>query len=474
MMEQIEVLVIGGGASGMVAAITAARYKVHVLILEKKSSLGKKLLATGNGKCNFTNQVQKAACYHSSQKDYPWKVIGQFGWQESVRWFDEIGILAKEKNGYVYPASGQASSVLHALQREIKRLMVEVHTEEEVQKAAYDNQRKGFLVTTDKAEYFAKKIIISTGGMASPVHGSAGDGYRFAKKFGHHIVSPLPALTSLVLEGSFCKMWSGTRVQGTVSLYDEKKNLLGKDTGEIQMTAYGISGIPVFQLSRFAAVELEKGRKVTLCLDSMPEYKKEWLAEEFLKRKQQNEKQSIRDLLEGMFPDKLASVYVKKIKIADSTCVSELSMELFIRLAELVRHMEFSVRKVSGFEKAQVTAGGVCTEEVCPDTMESCLCKGLYLTGELLDVDGDCGGYNLQWAWATGFLAGRAVGRNRNGEKNDTNQSVKSASGRNSQKSAGRTGKMRKDRKRRAASYKKSGGEASAAGNSRNQRISGH
>ncbi|MCX4321146.1 MAG: NAD(P)/FAD-dependent oxidoreductase, partial [Lachnospiraceae bacterium] len=138
--------------------------------LEKKSSLGKKHLATGNGKCNFNNQVQKAACYHSSQKDYPWKVIGQFGWQESVRWFDEIGILAKEKNGYVYPASGQASSVLHALQREIKRLMVEVHTEEEVQKAAYDNQRKGFLVTTDKAEYFAKKVIISTGGMASPVH----------------------------------------------------------------------------------------------------------------------------------------------------------------------------------------------------------------------------------------------------------------------------------------------------------------
>ena len=325
MMEQIEVLVIGGGASGMVAAITAARYKVHVLILEKKSSLGKKLLATGNGKCNFTNQVQKAACYHSSQKDYPWKVIGQFGWQESVRWFDEIGILAKEKNGYVYPASGQASSVLHALQREIKRLMVEVHTEEEVQKAAYDNQRKGFLVTTDKVEYFAKKIIISTGGMASPVHGSAGDGYRFAKKFGHHIVSPLPALTSLVLEGSFCKMWSGTRVQGTVSLYDEKKNLLGKDTGEIQMTAYGISGIPVFQLSRFAAVELEKGRKVTLCLDSMPEYKKEWLAEEFLKRKQQNEKQSIRDLLEGMFPDKLASVYVKKIKIADAKTILRVS-----------------------------------------------------------------------------------------------------------------------------------------------------
>jgi len=472
-MEQIQVLVIGGGASGMTAAITAARYKVRVLILEKKSSLGKKLLATGNGKCNFTNQVQKAACYHSSRKDYPWKVIQQFGWQESVRWFDEIGILAKERNGYVYPASGQAASVLHALQREMQRLAVEVHTEEEVRRAVYDCQKKGFFVTTDKAEYFAENIIISTGGMASPAHGSTGDGYRFAKEFGHHIVSPVPALTSLVLEGSFCKMWSGIRVQGTVSLYDEKRNLLGKDSGEIQMTAYGISGIPVFQLSRFAAQELEKGQKVVLCLDSMPEYKKEWLAEEFLKRRRRNEKQSIRDLLEGMLPDKLASVYVKKLKIADSACVSGLSEEVFVRLAELIRHMEFLVREVSGFEKAQVTAGGVCTKEVCPDTMESCLCKGLYLTGELLDVDGDCGGYNLQWAWATGFLAGRAAGKNRNGEKNDTDQSVKSADRRNSQKSTGRTGKTRKNRGRRASSYKKGGGKASAVGNIRNQGISG-
>lgn len=469
----IEVLVIGGGASGMAAAITAARHGARVLVLEKKNSLGKKLLATGNGKCNFTNQVQHAKCYHSSQKDYPWKVIGQFGWQESVAWFDELGILAKDRNGYVYPASGQASSVLHALQREIKRLQVEVHTGEEVQKAVQSFGQKGFLVTTDRAEYPAENVIISTGGMASPAHGSTGDGYGFAKQFGHHLVPPLPALTSLVLEGSFCKMWGGTRVQGMVSLYDETGRLLGTDSGEIQMTAYGISGIPVFQLSRFAAIELEKGRKVTLCLNSMPEYNKEWLAGELLKRKRYNGQQSIRDLLEGMLPDKLAGVYVKKLKIADSARVKEISKEQFFCLADIIQHMEFSVRKVSGFEKAQVTAGGICTEEVCPDTMESKLCKGLYFTGELLDVDGDCGGYNLQWAWATGCLAGRAAGKSRNGEKNDTYQSGKGANRENHQKSTARTSKKRRNRGRGAASCQKSGGKASSDGHNRNQRVSG-
>lgn len=467
-----EVLVIGGGASGMAAAITAARHGAKVLVLEKKNSLGKKLLATGNGKCNFTNQVQHAKCYHSRQEDYPWKIIQRFGWRESVAWFEEIGILARDRNGYVYPASGQAASVLHALQREIKRLQIEVHTEEAVQKVVRNFRQKGFLVTTDRAEYFAENLIISTGGMASPVHGSTGDGYEFAKEFGHHLVLPLPALTSLVLEGSFCKMWSGVRVQGMVSLFNETGHLLRKDSGEIQMTAYGISGIPVFQLSRFAAWELKKGRKVTLCLDSMPEYKKEWLVNEFLKWKRQNEQQSIRDLLEGMLPDKLAGVYVKKLKIADTARVKEISKEQFFQLADIIHHMEFLVREVSGFEKAQVTAGGICTEEVCPDTMESRLCKGLFFTGELLDVDGDCGGYNLQWAWATGCLAGCAAAKAGNGEKNDTYQSDKGAARRSHQKSAGQANKKRKNRGRGAVSRKKGGSKTSSDGRSRNQGIS--
>lgn len=468
MAGHVQVLVIGGGASGMAAAITAARYGASVLVLEKKNSLGKKLLATGNGKCNFTNRVQHAGCYHSMQKGYPWKVIRQFGWQESVSWFDGIGILAKDRDGYVYPASGQAASVLHALQREIRRLSVAVHTEEEVLSVS-GNSKGGFTVKTGSTEYQAEKVILSTGGMASPVHGSTGDGYGFAKSFGHHLVKPLPALASLVLQDSLCKLWGGVRVQGTVSLYNEEGCLLREDSGELQMASYGISGIPVFQLSRFAAEELEKGRRVTLCLNSMPDYSREWLEGEFLKRKRHDGKQSIRDLLEGMLPDKLAGVYVKKLKIADSASVREITKEQFSHLAALIHRMEFPVQAVSGFEKAQVTAGGICTGEVAPDTMESCLCKGLYLTGELLDVDGDCGGYNLQWAWATGFLAGRAAGMDRNGGRNDTYQPTQGTDGRNYQKGARRTCKVGKNRKRGTASGKNGRSKTSADRRNRNQ-----
>ncbi|RKI40510.1 aminoacetone oxidase family FAD-binding enzyme [bacterium D16-51] len=468
MTGHVHVLVIGGGASGMAAAITAARYGAGVLVLEKKNSLGKKLLATGNGKCNFTNQAQHAGCYHSTQKDYPWKVIRQFGWQESVSFFDGIGILAKDRDGYVYPASGQASSMLHALQREMRRLSVSVHTGEEAVSVSV-NPGGGFTVTTGSAEYQAEKVILSTGGMASPVHGSTGDGYGFAKSFGHHLVQPLPALASLVLKDSLCKLWGGVRVQGTVSLYSGKGRLLREESGELQMVSYGISGIPVFQLSRFAAKELEMGRNVTLCLNSMPEHGREWLENEFLKRKKYDGKQSIRDLLEGMLPDKLASVYVKKLKIADSARAEEITKEQFSHLAALIRRMEFPVQAVSGFEKAQVTAGGICTEEVAPDTMESCLCRGLYFTGELLDVDGDCGGYNLQWAWATGFLAGRAAGMDRNGGRNDTYQPAQSTGGRNHQKGAGRACKTGKDRKRGTASGKNGRGKTSADRRNRNR-----
>lgn len=413
-MRSVQILVIGGGASGMMAAIMARRSGAKVLIIEKKNRLGKKLLATGNGKCNFTNRVQKQECYRSSQKDIPWQIIQKFDWEKCVNWFDEIGILAKERDGYFYPASGQATAVLRALERELKRLKVEIHTEEAVEEIVCmerGNVLSGFEVRTDKSEYLARNVIVSTGGMAAPVHGSTGDGYGYVKRLGHHIITPVPALTSLVLDGNFMKAWSGVRIQGKVSLYDEKNSLLCEDSGEIQMVAHGISGIPVFQLSRFAARELAKKRSVILYLDSMPEYDMEWLVEEIKKRQSYDGEQSMGDILEGMLPDKLAGVFLKKSGIGMVTQAVEVSEAEIQKLAAWIKKMELKVAAVSDFEKAQVTAGGVALEEICMDTMESKLCKGLYLTGELLDVDGICGGYNLQWAWTTGYLAGTACGQ---------------------------------------------------------------
>lgn len=409
-MRSVQVLVIGGGASGMMAAIMAGRSGAKVMLLEKKNRLGRKLLATGNGKCNFTNELQEEKCYRSNRSDIAWQMIQKFDWKSSIEWFDEIGILAKKREGYVYPASGQATTVLRALERELMRLKVEIHTEEIVESVDYREKKNatGYIVRTDKGDYLAKKIILSTGGMASPVHGSTGDGYEYAKHFGHRIITPVPALTSLILEGNFMKAWSGVRIQGKVSLYDENQKLLCSDCGEIQMVAYGISGIPVFQLSRFAAKEISCGRKVTLHLDSMPDYDEKWIVNALKKRRTYNGEQSMGDILEGLLPDKLAGVFLKKAGIKIESKATGADDAVLERIAALVKCMKLKISSVSDFDKAQVTAGGVSLEEICPETMESKLWKGLYFTGELLDTDGICGGYNLQWAWTTGYLAGNA------------------------------------------------------------------
>lgn len=405
-MRSVEVLVAGGGASGMMAAITAKRQGANVMIVEKKPKPGKKLLATGNGKCNFTNLIQEQGKYYSDNKEFPWKVIQRFGAKDSIEWFQKIGVLEREREGYVYPASNQASSVVNSLIREMKRLKIEVHTEEIVREIRPVSPKGGFQVVTDKSVYLAKKVIIATGGMASPVHGSSGDGYELARSLGHQVISPVPALTSLRLQGKYMKTWAGCRVQGKVTLYHEKGEEICREQGEIQLVAYGISGIPVFQISRFAAKEIQDGKRVTLVLDAMPQDSEESLIEFIEERKQYDARQSVGDVLEGILPDKFARAVVQRCHMDMAKEIGTLSLTEIHALVSMVKHMECKVEGVSDFDKAQVTAGGVSTKEVNPLTMESVLEKGIYFTGEVLDVDGVCGGYNLQWAWASGYAAG--------------------------------------------------------------------
>ncbi|MCD7826873.1 MAG: NAD(P)/FAD-dependent oxidoreductase [Clostridiaceae bacterium] len=423
-MRSVEVCVIGGGASGMFAAIEAARQGFRVLLLEKKNRLGKKLLATGNGKCNFTNRYQEPACYHSSAASFPWEALQRFGSDQTMKWFEEIGILPRERDGYIYPASGQASSVLRALERELVRLRVEIHTEEAVvslekmeQKSASgqgrdERQRQSlFRIVTERESYQAGAVVLAVGGKASPVHGSTGDGYVLAGQLGHTVISPVPALTSLVLEGRFTKLWSGARLQGRVMLQVEGSPIRHVDQGEIQLVAQGISGIPVFQLSRFAAVSLGQGKHVSIYLDALPQMEEESLLQELCRRKAYNDAQSFGDLLDGMLPDRFVSALFCIVGEDIKRKANRVSAQQLEKTAHKIKQLKLPVKAVSGFEKAQVTAGGVSVDEVFADTMESKLCRGLFLTGELLDVDGICGGYNLQWAWTTGYLAAHAIGK---------------------------------------------------------------
>lgn len=414
-MQSIEVMVVGGGASGMMAAITAAEAGAKVLLVEKLGRLGKKLLATGNGRCNFTNTVQKEEYYHSRTDGFAWKVISAFDEKQLMAWFQEHGVLPMVKEGYVYPRSAQAVSVLQILQRLLTENGVMVHTEEALRDVAphwnRNGEIQGYEVVTSQGKYLARQLILAPGGAAAPVHGTSGDGYEWMDRLGIPLVPPVPALTSLVLEGSYCKIWSGVRVEGQVCLYSDTGNCLGSDRGEIQMVSYGISGIPVFQISHLAARELEEGRHPYLLLDSMCEYSERELIEEWFRRKSTylNLSLSVADVLEGMLPGKLAAAYIREAGLQSGQKAETVHKKQWETLASQIKKKRLQIRSVSGFEKAQVTSGGVSLEALYAESMELRKYPGLYIAGELADVDGICGGYNLQWAWSSGYVAGRAA-----------------------------------------------------------------
>lgn len=412
-MRSIEIMVIGGGASGMMAAITAAEAGAKVLLIEKLNRVGKKLLATGNGRCNFTNQKQRPEYYHSRIEGAAWLTVSAFDEKRAMEWFRERGLLSMDRDGYVYPRSVQALSVVQILERMLRINGVEIHTEESVEEIVpFSGKQKAYKVCTSAGAYLAKQVILAVGGAASPVHGTCGDGYDLVRRLGISVVPPVPALTSLVLEGKYCKLWSGVRIQGQVGLCLDGK-LLASDQGEIQMTAYGISGIPVFQISYLTARLLLEGKKPYLVLDSVMEFSKEELLQELQQRQSYfwDKGLSVADILEGMLPGKLISAYIKEVsvqKMSPGTAAEEVTKAGWEALVSQMKEKNLRIHSVSDFDKAQVSSGGVDLSELNTATMELKEYPGLYIVGELADVDGICGGYNLQWAWSSGHAAGKA------------------------------------------------------------------
>ena len=409
---QEEVIVIGAGASGMMAAVTAAEKGCRVLVLEQLSQPGKKIYATGNGKCNYTNDHQTPECYRGEDPEFIRKALAHFSCRETLAAFWKMGILPQARDGYYYPVSGQAASVVDALVRRMEMLGVVLHTEERVQRITDRPEKDGtvcYQVQTDQTSYQTRNVILAVGGKAAPVHGSRGDGYKIAQKLGLQIVSPVPALTSCVLKGDFTKEWAKIRVRGRVELYSKAGELLAKDQGELQLVSYGLSGIPCFQVSRYAARALEQGDKPYLLLDILPDYPEEELEKELLCRRENFAAYTAEQALEGMVHLVLGRVLLKSLGLKPKDKAGEWSDRDIRRIADRFKHWKVGVERVNGFEFAQVTAGGVLTSQLDPDTMEVRKHPGLYMTGELLDVDGICGGYNLQWAWTSGYLAGTAA-----------------------------------------------------------------
>lgn len=403
------VAVIGGGAAGMMAAITAAREGVKVTILEHKDRIGKKILSTGNGRCNFTNTYQTPACYRSDNRDFAWNIIQKFNVEKTISFFKELGIYPKDRNGYLYPYSDQAAAILEVLQIEIAKLNICVMTEINV----LDIQpvKRGIRVTTDKKTITVDSVILACGSKAAPVTGSDGSGYQLAKLLGHRIVPVLPALVQLRCAEKFYKSISGVRVQGTVEIYADDISL-ASDTGEIQLTNYGISGIPVFQVSRYVAKAIYQKQSVTAVLNFMPDMNKD----EFLSFLQERitlcPHKTLDEFFTGIFPKKLCELWIRLSRLPKEMRVSDLSGEQLEKLVLLIQHLRTHITETNAFEQAQICCGGVDTTEINPDTLESNYVPGIYFAGELLDVDGICGGYNLQWAWSSGFVAGKEAAGN--------------------------------------------------------------
>ncbi len=380
-----DIAVIGGGASGIAAAIYASRTGADVVILEKNARIGRKILSTGNGRCNFTNIGADIKNYNS---DFVSNALERFPPKAVIQFFEEIGLLAKtEDEGRVYPLCGQASAVLDVLRAELERLGVKVQTDFDVKDIkATEN---GFQVVSKSGEKCcAKRVIVATGGNAAPKTGSTGGGYWLLKKLGHTVTTLTPALVQIKTSKSI----QGVRAYGRVTLEDGKT-----DVGEIQFTGYGLSGIPVFGLAKYA----KPGDGIFV--DLLPDYDEQEVLEILKKRPSQK----METYLVGILNKALGQMLLKECEISPLSRESDsLTDSEIIRIVKTIKNWRFDITGVMPWDNAQVTSGGVELGEINPETMESRIVKNLYVTGELLDIDGDCGGYNLQWAWASGFVAG--------------------------------------------------------------------
>lgn len=409
---EYDIIIVGAGASGLVAAITAARKGSSVLVIEQKDKAGKKILATGNGKCNYTNLYQEPECYRSEDSTFAMKVLSNFDTQSTIAFFEELGIFPRERSGYLYPNSEQAASVLQVLMIECERLGVDFIYEEkvkEINSPYYTVIADTLTQPVKQKKYFAKKLILATGGCASSKLGSDGSGYLLAKSLGHALIKPLPALVQLKSADKFCKTLSGVRTTARVTAYQEKK-ILSMEEGELVFTDYGISGIPILQISRFVAKALDHKEKVHLIIDFLPMYTTEEVQKLLQSRVQQNLLKNLEQMMVGLFNHKLTYIMIKEAKLDPYLSLKTLKKRDLEQLSLQIKEFRMNIHDTNSFENAQVTAGGVPTNEIDPATMESKRNKRLYLTGELVDVDGTCGGYNLQWAWSSGYLAGSAAG----------------------------------------------------------------
>ncbi|AAK81513.1 hypothetical protein BJV85_000309 [Clostridium acetobutylicum] len=405
----MKVIVIGGGASGIMAAISAKDLGYEVSILERNDRIGKKILTTGNGRCNITNENIITKRYHSNNPNFFEHVINEFTAENTISFFEMLGLpLISLEGGKMYPLSLQASSVLDILRIALDERDIEVITNSKITKIIR-NKSSFKIISSDGAEYFADKVILAAGGMSAPKTGSDGLGMTLAASLGHRLIKTVPALVQLKLDFKSLRALSGIKFDGNIKILvdGEEKRC---EFGEILFTDYGISGPPILQLSRIASYAVEEKKEVKIEVDMLPHYSRDSLKAFLENHWGTFSYRSVYDSFIGIINKKMIPILLKQCGIIDihKYCF-DLTWEEKENIFNYLKCWSFKVCGTNSYSNSQVTAGGVDTVEVNNITLESKLVPGLYFCGEVLDVDGDCGGFNLQWAWSSGYIAGKCL-----------------------------------------------------------------
>lgn len=404
-----KIVVIGGGISGITSAINAKNDNNEIIILEGKESSLKKLLITGNGRCNYLNEEFMPSKYHSYNKNILNNLITQENKTKVLNFFKSIGIVPRIKDGYYYPYSNQAISVKNSFLREIDKKKIDIKLNCYVKDIKKENDK--FLVYYNDDVIICDKAIISTGGKSYSKTGSDGFGYNMCEELGHTINKLLPGLVGLKCEGSFFKKLNGVRSKASVSLFINDK-FVEKETGEVQFTNYGLSGICIFNLSSLVSRALEEKEKVKISvnfLDDLAINNKDDFKEFFLSMNNNLLNRTISDFLDNLLNYKLTNVILDRTRMNGDKLLSEFTENEINVLGENLLSFSVNVIDTNGYDMAQVTTGGVSLCEIDLLTFQSKLIPGLYLTGEVLDVDGICGGYNIAFAVLSGIIAGESV-----------------------------------------------------------------
>lgn len=407
-----DLIIIGGGASGLMAAIVAKDFGIDVAIIEGSDRIGKKILVTGNGRCNITNNniVFPYNNFHSENNDFFQEALNKFTIEDTRSMFLSLGLpLTELENGKMYPKSLQASSVIDIFRMALEDRNIPLYANCKINSIS---KKRTFTLYTNNEEcesFSCNKVILSCGGKSANKTGSDGSGYKLSKSLGHSIIEPQPGIVQLKLDYPYLKALSGIKFDGSVSVLVDDE-IIRTDTGEVLFTDYGISGPPILQLSSYASKAISNGSKVTIRLNMFPYESKEDVEDFFATHFSIFNYREISSALIGVINKKLISTILKDVGINDIHLpCSNIEWKYINKLINKLEQWDFNCTGTNGFPNAQVTVGGINTCEVDNLTLESKLVKDLYFCGEVLDVHGDCGGFNLQWAWSSGYLAAKSI-----------------------------------------------------------------